>query len=160
MRLALDQTELALSQNNLPIGAMIVHQGQVIASAHNLVESESSDLNHAEMLAIRRVENFLFKHKGQCEIYSTLEPCMMCMGAIYQFRFKALFFAAHDKKAGHSKPCEHTSLFFQKRDVRVESGLLAQESVDLLRKYVEQTGRRQHLIGSWCLSSSGLSSGS
>jgi len=74
MKLAFDQARRALSLGNLPIGAIVVHNEQVISEAHNLVDSERSDLNHAEVLAIRKVERYLFEHKDECEIFTTVEP--------------------------------------------------------------------------------------
>lgn len=149
MELALEQAKQALIMGNLPIGAVIVHKEKVISEAFNLVDSEGSDLNHAEILAIRKVENFLFRHKKECEIYSTVEPCLMCIGAIYHFHFKRVVFAAKDSNAGYTFRCEHLPPSFVRRTTEIGESVMANESVNLLNEYVQKTGLRKHLLGSW-----------
>jgi len=101
MNEALIEARKARDILEVPIGAVIVRHGQIIARAHNLREIDRSPLAHAEILAIDRASN---KLKGwrltHCEIYVTLEPCLMCSGAIYQSRIDRLVYGASDPKAG------------------------------------------------------------
>ena len=90
MRLALLQAETALEKGQFPVGSVIIYRGKPIAFGHNLVDALCNDLAHAELQAISSCKEFLFENKGHCEIYSTLEPCFMCFGAIAHFRFSKL----------------------------------------------------------------------
>jgi tRNA(Arg) A34 adenosine deaminase TadA len=82
MRRALQQAALAMEAGDLPIGAVVVHKSTVVAVGRNAVDSQRNDTHHAELVAIRASPKFLFEHKHECTIYTTLESCMMCMGAI------------------------------------------------------------------------------
>ena len=93
MRLALKEAEKAFALGEVPVGAVVVQNGEVIASAHNLVESLSDASAHAELLALKAAAEKLGKRRlTDCELYATLEPCAMCMGAVLNFRLGALCF--------------------------------------------------------------------
>jgi tRNA(adenine34) deaminase len=145
MRLALAEAELALEKGNLPIGAVIVRGQEVIARGHNEVESGLSDLKHAEMQAIAKAETFLYGHKRECELYTTLEPCAMCFGAIVGFHFKRVVYAASDTLVNARPLIEH-SAYYRRRGPVMVGGCLAQEASALLNTYVERTGGRSHLL--------------
>ena len=99
--MALEEAEIALSKGEVPIGAVIVKNGEVIARAHNLRETEKNSLNHAEVLAISRACKALGGWRLlDCDMYVTLEPCHMCIGAIIESKIKNLYFGAFDKKKG------------------------------------------------------------
>ncbi len=149
IELAFEQARMALASGNLPIGAVIVHNDQVISRGHNLVDSECSDLNHAEILAIRKIERYLFKHKGACEIFTTVEPCLMCMGAIYNFKFSRIVFGCKDLNAGFSTRRADLPPSFVRRNAEVIGPVWPKESVALIRDYCERTGRRTHLLDAW-----------
>ncbi|MGE5665715.1 MAG: nucleoside deaminase, partial [Betaproteobacteria bacterium] len=100
MRAALEQARLALAEGNLPIGAVIVHDGQIVATGRNGVDSGENDTHHAELAAIQSIPKFLFRHKRQCTVYTTLEPCMMCMGTILIARIHRIVWGATDPVAG------------------------------------------------------------
>jgi len=101
MQLALDQARIALSQSEVPVGAVVVHQGDVIGQAHNLRESLQDPLAHAEMLAIRQAAQTIKSWRLlDAVLYVTVEPCPMCAGAIYQARIKKLVYGIADPKAG------------------------------------------------------------
>jgi tRNA(adenine34) deaminase len=101
MRLALEQAEQALREDEVPIGAIVVRQEEVIASAHNQREQLHDPTAHAEMIAITQAAESLQSWRLEgCTLYVTLEPCPMCAGAILQARIPILVYGAADPKAG------------------------------------------------------------
>ena len=101
MKLALDEAELAAAEDEVPIGAVIVHQQRVIASAHNQREQLHDPTAHAEMIAITQAAEGLRSWRLEgCALYVTLEPCPMCAGAIVQARIPLVVYGATDPKAG------------------------------------------------------------
>lgn len=101
MRMAITEAHAALAEGEVPVGAIIVCDGVVIATAHNTRQASGDPTAHAEILALRKAA----KHLGNwrlsgCELYVTLEPCPMCAGAILQSRLKHLYFGAYDTLAG------------------------------------------------------------
>ncbi len=101
MEIALSMAKKAALKDEVPVGAVIVHRGKVIAKACNMRESQKSPIAHAEILAIEMAAK---KLKGwrlpDCSIYVTLEPCPMCAGAIINARIDNVYFGAYDSKAG------------------------------------------------------------
>lgn len=98
---ALRQARLAAEHDEVPVGAVIVHQGQIIARAHNQVEMLKDPTAHAEMIAITQATNALgSKWLLECSLYVTIEPCCMCAGAMVLARVKKLCYGASDPKAG------------------------------------------------------------
>jgi tRNA(adenine34) deaminase len=101
MTLALEEAQHALSQDEAPIGAVVVKDGQVIARAHNQRETWRDPTAHAEILALRQASEKLQNWRLMgCTIYVTLEPCPMCAGAIQQARLVRLVYGVTDPKAG------------------------------------------------------------
>lgn len=101
MQLALDEAEQAFREEEVPIGAVIVHDGRVIASAHNQRERLHDPTAHAEMIAITQAAEALQSWRLEgCTLYVTLEPCPMCAGAILQARIPLLVYGTADPKAG------------------------------------------------------------
>jgi tRNA(adenine34) deaminase len=101
MQLALAEAEQALREDEVPIGAVIVHQGRVIAQAHNQREQLRDPTAHAEMIAITQAAESLQSWRlDGCTLYVTLEPCPMCAGAIVQARIPMVVYGAVDPKAG------------------------------------------------------------
>ncbi len=101
MSLAILEAQKAAELGEVPVGAVVVKDGEVIAKAHNLREINKNPLAHAEIIAI----DMASKHLGgwrleNCDMYVTLEPCIMCAGAIYQSRIRNLYFGASDPKSG------------------------------------------------------------
>src|SRR5215471_2507203 len=101
MRLALTEAEQALAENEVPVGAVIVQGERVIGAAHNQREALHDPTAHAEMIAITQAANNLgdWRLEG-CTLYVTLEPCIMCCGAILQARIPTVVYGATDPKAG------------------------------------------------------------
>jgi len=101
MRMALEEAQAALEENEVPVGAVIVHDATVIARAHNQRETLRDPTAHAEMIAITQAAESLGSWRLEnCTLYVTLEPCPMCAGAILQGRIPNLVYGASDPKAG------------------------------------------------------------
>jgi tRNA(adenine34) deaminase len=101
MRMALAEAQQALEEKEVPVGAVIVHDGRVIGRAHNQREQLRDPTAHAEMIAITQAAEALGSWRLEgCTLYATLEPCPMCAGAILQGRIPTLVYGATDPKAG------------------------------------------------------------
>lgn len=101
MLLALENAKKAFEIDEVPVGAIIVKDGKVIASTYNQKEHLKDTTGHAEILAIREAEKLLDSHYlNDCDMYVTLEPCIMCAGAIIQSRIRSVYFGAYDLKGG------------------------------------------------------------
>ena len=101
MREALEQAKLAMLCGDVPVGAVLVHEGSVIASAHNEREALLDPTAHAEVLAIRRAAKKLGRRRlSGCTLYVTLEPCPMCAGAIVMSEMDSVYYGAADAQAG------------------------------------------------------------
>ncbi len=143
MRRALREAEQALAEDEVPVGAVIVHDGQVIASAHNGREQLLDPTAHAEMVAITQAAAALQSWRlDQCTLYVTLEPCPMCAGAILQARIPTVVFGALDPKAGAAQ-----SLFQLLSDPRLNHrcqlvpGILAEECGAILTRFFAEKRR-------------------
>jgi tRNA(adenine34) deaminase len=103
MREALKEAQKAAEKGEVPIGAVIVCQNQIISRAHNLTETLNDPTAHAEMQAITAATNYLGgKYIDQCSLYVTIEPCPMCAGALYWAQLGKLIYGATDPKRGFS----------------------------------------------------------
>jgi tRNA(adenine34) deaminase len=137
MRLALREAERALEHNDVPIGAVIVHEGEVLAAARNERELRGDPTAHAEVLALREASAGLGTWRLlDTALYVTLEPCAMCAGAIVLARVPRVVYAADDPKAGAAGSVLDVLAEprLNHRPV-VARGLLAGEAADLLRAF-------------------------
>ena len=136
MGAALAEAEKAAALGEVPVGAVIAKDGEIIAAAHNTRETEKNALHHAELLAIDAACKALGGWRlWQCELFVTLEPCPMCSGAIINSRLKRVVYGARDPKAGCCGSL--TDLFalpFNHHPV-IESGLLEDEAQALLQNF-------------------------
>ncbi len=137
MRQALELANLAYQMGEIPIGAIVVANGEIIAEAHNEKEMRQDATAHAEMLAIQRAVAYLGHWRlSEATLYCTLEPCVMCAGAMVNARLGKLVFGSWDAKAGAAG-----SIFDLLRSpalnhqVMVEPGVLEAECSDLLKKF-------------------------
>ena len=137
MRLALREAVQALDHDDVPIGAVIVHEGEVIGAGHNERELRSDPTAHAEMTALREAAHQLGSWRVlDTVMYVTLEPCAMCAGAIVLARVPRVVFGAADPKAGAAGSVLNVLDVPQlNHRPQVESGLLADECADLLRGF-------------------------
>ena len=101
MEMAYKEAVMAMKEDEVPIGAVIVKDGKVIAKAHNNKEKKNDPMGHAEMVCIRKANKKLGDwYLKDCEMYVTLEPCMMCVGALVNARINKVYFGARDLKGG------------------------------------------------------------
>lgn len=140
MKLALEQARAAADAGEVPIGAVVVKDGQVIASAHNAPRAQCDPTAHAEVLAIRAAAAALGQERlDGCELWVTLEPCAMCAGAIVHARLDRVYYAAPDAKGG---AVEHGARVFEQRTCLhrpdVYSGMGETEAADLLRAFFRE----------------------
>jgi tRNA(adenine34) deaminase len=137
MRLALRAAERALEHDDVPVGAVVVHEGEVIGVGHNERELRQDPTSHAEILAIRDAARALGSWRLlECVLYVTLEPCAMCAGAIVLARIPRVIFGASDPKAGAAGSVldvlAHPRLNHRPD---VSTGLLGAESAALLHAF-------------------------
>jgi tRNA(adenine34) deaminase len=137
MRLALREASRAVEHDDIPVGAIVVHEGEVIAAAHNERELRADPTAHAEMIALRAAAQALGSWRVlDSVLYVTLEPCAMCAGAIVLARVPRVVFGATDPKAGAGGSV--LNVLAEPRlnhRPQVQSGLLAEECGDLLRGF-------------------------
>jgi tRNA(adenine34) deaminase len=104
MNEAIREAKLALAEDEIPIGAIVVCKGRIIGRGHNLTERLSDVSAHAEMQALTAAANFMGgKYLQDCTLYVTLEPCVMCAGASYWFQLSRIVFGAYDTKLGFGR---------------------------------------------------------
>jgi tRNA(Arg) A34 adenosine deaminase TadA len=134
---ALDLALAGADAGEVPIGAVVVKDGRIIAEAHNAPRTDHDPTAHAEILAIRRAAKALGDERlTDCDIWVTLEPCAMCAGAIAHARIARLYYAASDPKGG---AVEHGARVFDQPQClhrpEVYSGIAEDEAADLLRDF-------------------------
>lgn len=131
MKKALEEAEEAFERGEIPVGAIVVSNNQIIARGHNLTELLNDVTAHAEMQAITAAANFLGgKYLWDCTFYVTLEPCQMCAGALYWSQISKLVYAAADPKRGfraiggklHPK-------------TKILSGIMEKEAAELMKRF-------------------------
>ena len=138
MRIALQEAEDAYAEGEIPVGAVVVLDDRIIAKGHNLTETLHDVTAHAEMMAITAAANALgAKYLQDCTLYVTLEPCLMCAGAIAHAQVKTLVFGASDPKRGFSVYTD--GKFPSKAEVR--KGVLEEECGKILKRFFAE--RRQ-----------------
>jgi tRNA(adenine34) deaminase len=143
MQAALTEARMAAEAGEVPIGAVIVREGEIVARGQNRVLRSLDPTAHAEIVAMRAAAAFVGNYRLLgCTLYVTLEPCAMCAGAMIHARLNRLVFAASDPKAGACGSVlavlNHPQLNHQ---MQVEQGILAEESAELLRSFFRE--RRQ-----------------
>lgn len=132
MRLALAEAEAAAAADEVPVGAVVVCNGKVIARAHNLTETLTDVTAHAEMQAITSAAaNLGGKYLNGCTLYVTVEPCLMCAGALAWSQIGRIVYGASDDKRGYHTMCANP--FHPKTEV--EGGILADECASLITSF-------------------------
>ena len=133
MREALELARAAVAIGEVPVGCVIVHEGQIIASGYNRRECDQNALAHAEIAAIKTAcEHIGYWRLCGCDLYATLEPCAMCAGAIINARIERVIFGAFDKKAGAFGSVINLNEHKFNHKPEITGGVLAEESAALL----------------------------
>lgn len=137
MRLAIEQAHIAKSYGEVPIGCVIVHEGEVIGQGYNRRETDRETSAHAEMMAILEANHLLGNWRLEnCQLFVTLEPCTMCAGAIVLARIPEVYFAASDSKSGMGGSIFNLMNVKElNHQTAVESGILEEECSILLKDF-------------------------
>jgi tRNA(adenine34) deaminase len=137
MKMALAEAEKGFKKDEVPVGAVVVADGKVIARAHNLRESLVDPTAHAEILALKKAGRKLGGWRlNEATLYTTLEPCPMCAGAVVHSRIKELIYGADDPKAGACGSIMNVvSSGHLNHRVKVTSGIMKAECSEILRKF-------------------------
>lgn len=140
MQRALAEARLALAEGEVPVGAVVVHQGDVIATGRNAPIRLHDPSAHAEMLALRAAGTALGNYRlDNCTLYVTLEPCPMCMAAISHARIARVVFAAPDPRAGAcGGAIDLNRAAWHHHPVIVDTGPCEQEAAELLRVFFQE----------------------
>ena len=131
MKLAFQEAQLAFSKGEVPIGAVVVINNQVIARAHNLTETLNDATAHAEMQAITSAANFLGgKYLLDCTLYVTLEPCQMCAGALFWSQISTVVYGARDEQRG----CISLKTKLHPK-TKMRGGVLEKEASEVIKQF-------------------------
>jgi tRNA(adenine34) deaminase len=140
MRAALKNAQIAFEQGEVPVGAVLVYQGNIIAEGYNLVEKNQNATCHAEMQCILEAQKKLSNWRlSECTLYTTLEPCLMCYGAAILARVKKIVYGANDFRHGACGGCFH----LHENDhpihkIDLVGQVLAEESAGLLKSFFKK----------------------
>ena len=137
MKQALKEAKKAYEKLEVPVGAVIVKDGKIIAKAHNLNETKTVTTKHAEILAIQKASKKLESWRLlDCEMYITLEPCSMCAGAIINSRIKKVYIGALDEKTGAAGSVLNLFEDYKfNHKVEVEKGVMQEECENILKDF-------------------------
>jgi len=132
MKAAFKEAEEAMRKDEVPVGAVVVHNNRIIARAHNLTETLNDPTAHAEMQAITAAASYLGgKYLKDCSVFVTLEPCIMCAGALFWSQAARVVYGASDEKRGYT--AYSTNILHPKCELR--SGILEKECSTLLKEF-------------------------
>lgn len=136
MEAALEQAYLAYQNDEVPVGAVIVYKDEIIARAYNTNHHDCNALSHAEIKVINSAcQKLQTKNLSECVLYVTLEPCMMCTGAILNAKIKKIYFGAFDIKYG---AIISNQFYKDSKEVNWNPGILKEESSKILKDYFEK----------------------
>ena len=137
MKEALKEAKKAYDKLEVPVGAVIVKDGEIIARAHNLKETRFDTTNHAEIIAIQKASKKLKSWRLiDCEMYVTLEPCTMCAGAIINSRIKKVYIGANDEKTGAVGSVLNLFEDYKfNHNVEFEKGILKEDCENILKDF-------------------------
>ena len=140
MKEALKEAKKAYNKLEIPVGAIIVKDGKIIARAHNIKEEKQDTTKHAEIIAIQKASKKLETWRlNDCEMYVTLEPCAMCAGAIIQARLKKLYIGTMDTKTGACGSVLNLLKDFKfNHNVELETGILKDDCEQILKNFFKE----------------------
>ncbi len=134
MMQALKEARIAFDQDEVPIGAVVVLNERIIARGHNMTEKLNDPTAHAEMIALTSAFNYLgSKYLPEATLYVTIEPCLMCAGALYWSKIKKIVWGASDEKNGHKRITGNNWPFHPKTEII--HGLLEEECAELMKSF-------------------------
>lgn len=143
MRFALEEAQKAAQKGEIPVGCVICRNGEVIARAHNLCETDRKATHHAEILALDAAAEAVGSWRlSDCDLYVTLEPCPMCMGAAVRSRVRRVVYGARDARAGACGSLVNLPALPLEASPQCTDGVLAQESAELLRQFFQKRRRQ------------------
>ena len=144
MKEALKEAKKAYNKKEVPVGAVIVKDGKIIARAHNLKETKLDTTKHAEILAIQKASKKLKAWRlKDCEMYITLEPCSMCAGAIISSRIKKIYIGTMDPKTGACGSVLNLLEYNLNHKVEVETGIMQQECEYILKDFFKKLRKKK-----------------
>ena len=140
MKEALKQAKKAYDKLEVPVGAVIVKDGKIIARAYNQKEEKKDTTNHAEILAIKKASKKLDSWRlTDCDMYVTLEPCSMCAGALIQSRIRKIYIGAMDEKTGACGTVLNLLQDYKfNHKVEIETGILKEECEAILKDFFKE----------------------
>ena len=139
MKQALKEAEKAYRKGEVPIGAVIVKDGKIISRGYNLKETKKNTLKHAEIIAIEKASKKLDAWRlEECDIYVTMEPCPMCMGAIINSRIRKIYYGVSDLKAGACGSVIDFTKYKFNHIPEYEKNILEDESKEILQKFFKE----------------------
>ncbi len=132
MKIALKEAMVAYDEEEIPVGAVIVHNNKVISKGHNQCQKLNDSTAHAEMIAITSAQNKIgSKYLNECEMYVTLEPCMMCSGAIHLSKIQKVIYGLDDKEKGYLRKSKEEL----NKKLVIVSNVLEAESREILESF-------------------------
>lgn len=138
MNYALIEAEKALKENEMPVGAVIVYKNEIIGYGYNRKEKDKNSLYHAEIIAIneacKKIKDWRL---NECEIYVTMEPCLMCMGAIIESRIKKVYCGISNKKVHDSN-----QMIIKENNISIEYDIMSQLSLNLIEDFFKNIRNR------------------
>lgn len=137
MREALKEAYRAYEEGEIPIGAVVVNDNKIIGRGHNMTEALKDVTAHAEMLAITAAENYIGKYLSDSSLYVTVEPCLMCAGAIGWSRIKRIVYGTSDIKRGYSIYIDKNIYPFHPKSV-IKAGVLEREAKEILQLFFRE----------------------
>jgi len=136
MRQALNEAEKALGDDEVPVGAVLVKENKIVHRAYNQTLLKNDPTAHAEVIAIRAACHTFNNHRlPDCDLYVTLEPCAMCLGALIQARIKRLIFGAYDPKAGAVESIMRFPFEKTNHRLKIKGGILEAECGKILKDF-------------------------
>ena len=134
MMLAINEAKKAYKKNDVPIGCVIVKDGRIISKAYNKKEIKKNAIMHAEIIAIAKAcKKLKTWHLDDCVLYTTVEPCMMCTGAIIQSRIKKIYYSISNKSFG-----ELENYHLKNKKIFIQNNILNEESKKLLQQFFKE----------------------
>ncbi len=140
MKEALKEAKKAYEKLEVPVGAVIVKDGKIIARAHNLKETKKDTTKHAEIIAIQKASKKIESWRlTDCDMYITLEPCSMCMGAIINSRIRKIYIGTMDEKTGACGSILNLNDDYTfNHKVEIELGIMKNECEDILKRFFKE----------------------